>query len=31
MKGGEIPVTDRILLRKRAVIESVNDEKHMPH
>ncbi|MDH8701410.1 hypothetical protein M2138_000752 [Dysgonomonadaceae bacterium PH5-43] len=26
MKGGEIPLTDRILLRKRAVIESVNDE-----
>lgn len=26
MKGGEIPVTDRIMLRKRAVIESVNDE-----
>jgi len=26
MKGGEIPLTDRIMLRKRAVIESVNDE-----
>jgi hypothetical protein len=26
MKGGELPFTDRILLRKRAVIESVNDE-----
>lgn len=26
MKGGEIPLTDRIRLRKRAVIESVNDE-----
>ncbi|MDP4238111.1 MAG: IS982 family transposase [Bacteroidota bacterium] len=26
MKGGEIPLQDRINLRKRAVIESVNDE-----
>lgn len=26
MKGGEISLTDRIMLRKRAVIESVNDE-----
>lgn len=26
MKDGQIPLTDRILLRKRAVIESVNDE-----
>ena len=26
MKGGELPLKDRILLRKRAVIESVNDE-----
>ena len=26
MKGGEIPLTDRIMLRKRAVFESVNDE-----
>jgi hypothetical protein len=26
MKGGELPLTDRIMLRKRAVIESVNDE-----
>jgi hypothetical protein len=26
MKGGEIPLSDRIMLRKRAVIESVNDE-----
>ena len=26
MKGGEIPLQDRIILRKRAVIESVNDE-----
>jgi hypothetical protein len=26
MKGGEPPLTDRIMLRKRAVIESVNDE-----
>jgi len=26
MKGGEIPLQDKIYLRKRAVIESVNDE-----
>jgi len=26
MKGGEMPLQDRIILRKRAVIESVNDE-----
>lgn len=26
MKGGDIPLKDRIMLRKRAVIESVNDE-----
>jgi hypothetical protein len=26
MKGGELPLYDRIMLRKRAVIESVNDE-----
>lgn len=26
MKGGELPLKDRIMLRKRAVIESVNDE-----
>lgn len=26
MKGGEIPLQDKINLRKRAVIESVNDE-----
>jgi len=26
MKGGEIPLQDRLNLRKRAVIESVNDE-----
>jgi hypothetical protein len=26
MKGGELTLTDRIMLRKRAVIESVNDE-----
>lgn len=26
MKGGELPLSDRIMLRKRAVIESVNDE-----
>jgi len=26
MKGGEIPLKDRIMLRKRAVIECVNDE-----
>lgn len=26
MKGGEIPLQDKIILRKRAVIESVNDE-----
>lgn len=32
MKGGELPLVDRIMLRKRAVIESVNDElkKHLP-
>ena len=27
MKGGEIPLQDKINLRKRAVIESVNDEQ----
>jgi len=26
MKGGEIPLKDKLILRKRAVIESVNDE-----
>jgi len=26
MKGGELPLQDRLMLRKRAVIESVNDE-----
>jgi len=26
MKGGELPLQDRVMLRKRAVIESVNDE-----
>jgi IS5 family transposase len=26
MKGGEIPLQDRIYLRKRAIIETVNDE-----
>jgi Transposase DDE domain. len=26
MKGGELPLYDRLMLRKRAVIESVNDE-----
>ena len=26
MKGGELPLVDRIMLRKCAVIESVNDE-----
>jgi hypothetical protein len=26
MKGGELPLKDRLMLRKRAVIESVNDE-----
>lgn len=26
MKGGEMPLKDRLMLRKRAVIESVNDE-----
>jgi hypothetical protein len=26
MKGGEIPLQDKLILRKRAVIESVNDE-----
>ncbi len=26
MKGGELPLSDKIMLRKRAVIESVNDE-----
>lgn len=26
MKGGELPLQDRIMLRKRAIIESVNDE-----
>ena len=26
MKGGELPLQDKINLRKRAVIESVNDE-----
>lgn len=26
MKGGDIPLKDRIMLRKRAIIESVNDE-----
>lgn len=26
MKGGELPLQDRLILRKRAVIESVNDE-----
>ncbi len=26
MKGGEIPLQDKIILRKRAIIESVNDE-----
>ena len=26
MKGGELSLKDRIMLRKRAVIESVNDE-----
>lgn len=26
MKGGDIPLKDRIILRKRALIESVNDE-----
>lgn len=26
MKGGELPLQDRIMLRKRAVIESANDE-----
>lgn len=26
MKGGELPLIDKIMLRKRAVIESVNDE-----
>lgn len=26
MKGGELPLKDRIMLRKRAIIESVNDE-----
>jgi hypothetical protein len=26
MKGGELPLQERLILRKRAVIESVNDE-----
>jgi hypothetical protein len=26
MKGGELPLQDRLMLRKRAVIESVNGE-----
>jgi len=26
MKGGKIPLKDKLILRKRAVIESVNDE-----
>lgn len=26
IKGGELPLQDRLMLRKRAVIESVNDE-----
>ncbi len=26
MKGGELPLQDRLMLRKKAVIESVNDE-----
>jgi len=26
MEGGEIPLKDKLILRKRAVIESVNDE-----
>jgi hypothetical protein len=26
MKGGELPLQDRLMLRKRAVIESVNEE-----
>ncbi len=26
MKGGELPLQDRVMLRKRAVIESVYDE-----
>ena len=26
MKGGELPLQDRVMIRKRAVIESVNDE-----
>ena len=26
MKGGELPLQDRLMLRKRAVIECVNDE-----
>jgi hypothetical protein len=26
MKGGELPLQDRLILRKRAVIESVNDD-----
>ena len=26
IKGGEIPLKDKLILRKRAVIESVNDE-----
>ncbi|MPM98043.1 hypothetical protein SDC9_145224 [bioreactor metagenome] len=26
MKGGEIPLKDKLILRKRAVIESLNDE-----
>jgi hypothetical protein len=26
MKGGELPLYDRVMLRKRVVIESVNDE-----
>jgi hypothetical protein len=30
MKGGELPLQDRLMLRKRAVIEPVNDEwKHI--
>ena len=26
MKGGELPLQDKLMLRKRAVIELVNDE-----